>query len=141
MKSKDFQNLVLSKYENGDEPTTIFRHLNGAISLRTIERWCKCIRDTGTITLSKSTGRQRTIRTKAAIKKIKHRWERRKSVSSRKLARELSISRRSVQRMLRDDLGLRAYKILMNHCSLMSIKKKESSLPIGYEQTSEKTTR
>jgi len=112
MKSKDFQNLVLSKYENGDEPTTIFFFFNDAISLRTIERWCKCIRDTGTITLSKSTGRQRTIRTKAAIKKIKHRWERRKSVSSRKLARELSISRRSVQRMLRDDLGLRAYKIL-----------------------------
>mgnify|MGYP002380159210 CR=1 FL=1 len=35
----------------------------------------------------------------------------RKRVSSRKLARELGISRTSVQRVLSDDLGLHAYKI------------------------------
>ena len=28
MKSKDFQNLVLSKYQNGDGSTKIFRDLN-----------------------------------------------------------------------------------------------------------------
>ncbi|CAF4332705.1 unnamed protein product, partial [Rotaria magnacalcarata] len=28
MKSKDIQKLVLSKYENGDGPTKIFRDLN-----------------------------------------------------------------------------------------------------------------
>ena len=112
MKSKDFQKLVLSKYEIGDGPTKIFRDLNGAISLPTIERWCKSIHDTGSINLSCSSGRPRTIRTKAAIRKVKNRCERGKHVSSRKLARDLNISRTSVRRILKDDLGLRAYKIL-----------------------------
>ena len=38
MKSKDFQNLLLSKYQNGDGPTKIFRDLNGSVSLQTIEQ-------------------------------------------------------------------------------------------------------
>ena len=49
MKSKDFQKLVLSKYQNGDGPTIIFRDLNDSVSLRTIEWWCKAVRDTGSI--------------------------------------------------------------------------------------------
>ena len=113
MKSKDFQNLVLSKYETGDTPKKIFRDLNGAIGLRTIERWCKSIRDTGSINLSKPPGRPRTIRTKAAIRKVKYRVDRGWSVSSRKIAsdRNLRISRTSARRILKDDLGLKAYKV------------------------------
>jgi hypothetical protein len=56
MKSKDLQKLVLSKYENGDGPTKIFRDLNGAMSLCTIERWCKMIREDGSINLSSPSG-------------------------------------------------------------------------------------
>jgi transposase len=111
MKSKDLQTRVFSKYQNDDEPTKIFQHLNGAISLPTIERWCKSIRDTGSINLSRSIGRPRTIRTKAAIRKVKHRLEQRKFVFSRKLARDLSISPMSVLRILKNHLGLCAYKI------------------------------
>ena len=96
MKSEDFPNLVLSKYQNGDGPTKIFRNLNGFVSLRTIERWCKAVRDTGSINLSSPSGRQRTIRTKGAIQKSKHRLELRKPVSSRKTARQLGISRNSM---------------------------------------------
>ena len=92
MKSTDIQKLVLSKYESGDGPTKIFRDLNGTISLPTIERWCKSIRDAGFINISKPPGRPKTIRIKAAIRKVKHRLKRRKTVSSRKLARELGIS-------------------------------------------------
>ncbi|CAF4596493.1 unnamed protein product, partial [Rotaria socialis] len=111
MKSKDIQKLVLSKYENGDGPTKIFRDLNGTLSLPTIERWCKSIRDTGCINLSKPPGRPRTIRTNANIQKVKHRLERRRTVSSRKLSREFGISRMSVRRVLKNDLGLHAYKV------------------------------
>jgi hypothetical protein len=32
MKSKDLQNMVPSKYQNGDAPTKICRDLNGGIS-------------------------------------------------------------------------------------------------------------
>jgi transposase len=72
MKSKDLQTLVLSKYENGDGTTKIFRDLNGAISLSTIERWCRRIREVGTIDLANPRGCSRTIRTKAAIQETVH---------------------------------------------------------------------
>ena len=52
MKSKGVQNVVLSKYQNGDTPTKIYHDLSGAIGLRTIKRWCQIIRQTGTISLS-----------------------------------------------------------------------------------------
>ena len=111
MKSKDFQNLLLSKYQNGDGPTKIFRDLNDSVSRRTIERWCKAVRVTGSINLSSPPGCQRTLRTKGAIQKIKYHLERREPVSSRKTARHLGISRTSIRRILRNDLGLRAYKV------------------------------
>jgi transposase len=111
MKSKDLQNLVLSKYTCSEGPTKIFRDLNGVISLATIERWCKMIREDGSINLNRCRGRTRTIRTKATIRKIKTRVDRGRRVTSRKIARELGISRTSVRRVLKDDLGLQAYKV------------------------------
>ena len=53
MKSKDLQKLVLSKYEAGQTPKKIFEDLNGAVSYPTVKRWCKMIRKTGAIDLSK----------------------------------------------------------------------------------------
>ena len=50
MKSKD---LVLSKYEEEQIPNKILEDLNGAMSYRTVKRWCKMIRKTGAIDLSK----------------------------------------------------------------------------------------
>ena len=40
MKSKDLQKLVLSKRQNGDRPSKIFRDLNGAISRNQVFVWC-----------------------------------------------------------------------------------------------------
>ena len=70
-KSKDMQKVVLSKYEKGDGTTKIFQDLNGTISLSTIERWCRGIRQSGSINLSKLSGRPRIIRTKGSIEKMK----------------------------------------------------------------------
>ena len=61
MKSKDLQKLVLSKYEEGEGPSEIVRHLNGALCLRTLKRWCKMTHETGPIKLSTSTGRSPII--------------------------------------------------------------------------------
>ena len=96
MKSKDLQKLVLSKYDNSDGTTKLFRNLNGTLRLSTIERWCRRIREVGIIDLVNPCGCSRTIRAKAAIQKIKRRLNRQKPLSSRKLARELGISRSSV---------------------------------------------
>ena len=38
MKSKDLQQVVFRKYEDGDSPTKIFRDLNGSLGLATIQR-------------------------------------------------------------------------------------------------------
>ena len=51
--------------------------------------------------------RLRTIRTKNMIQKVKTRLKR---VSFQKLAQEFDVSRTSVRRILRTDLGLRPYK-------------------------------
>ena len=38
MKSKDLQNVVLSKHQNGDTPTKTYHNLRGAMGLKTIKR-------------------------------------------------------------------------------------------------------
>ena len=78
MKSKDLQKVVLSKYQNGDTTTKIHRDLNGRIGLRTIERWCQMIRQSGSIKLSSPPGGQRFARTKGNIQKVKYRLRRKK---------------------------------------------------------------
>ena len=98
MKNKDLQKPVVSKYEKGEGPSAIFRHLNGVLYLRTVKRWCKMIHESSSIELSTPPGRSGIIRTKGSIKKVKDRLNRKKKVTSRKLAVELPISRTSVRR-------------------------------------------
>ena len=69
------------------------------------------IRDIGKITLFKSTGRLRTVRTVANIRKVKHRHDRLQVFLCRKIARDLRISRTSAQTILKDDLKLKSYRI------------------------------
>ncbi|CAF4426292.1 unnamed protein product, partial [Adineta steineri] len=69
------------------------------------------IEKTGAIQLSVPPGPPRFIRTKQVIEKVKNRLKCKKKVSSRILAHELSISRTSVRRILRNDLQYHAYKM------------------------------
>ena len=64
MKSKDLEQLVLSKHETGDTIGKIYRNLNGAISYDTVRRWCNIIGKTGAIQLSAPPAPPRIIRTK-----------------------------------------------------------------------------
>ena len=109
MKSKDLQNIVLSKYNFGDHPRKISRDLNGGLTWRTVQRWCKMINETGAINLSKPPG---NIRTKAAIQKAKSRLKRKRKISLRILAKELQMSKTSARRTLIDDLGYRPCKFI-----------------------------
>ena len=110
MKSKDLQKIGLSKYQNRDTTTKIDRHLNGGIGLRTIKRWCQMIHQPDSIKLSSPSGGPCFARTKGSIQKVKHRLRRKKRVSTRKLSMDLSIFYRSVRRIMKNDLGLRPYK-------------------------------
>ncbi|CAF2066189.1 unnamed protein product [Rotaria magnacalcarata] len=74
MKSKDIQDIVLSKYRNGDTPTKIFRDLSGGVGLATVKRWCQMIRQYGSIKLSSPPGRLRIARTSENIRKNERVW-------------------------------------------------------------------
>ena len=56
MTSKNLEKSVLSKYQDGDTPTEIYRDLNGGIDLRTIKQWCQMIRLLDSIALSTPSG-------------------------------------------------------------------------------------
>ena len=140
MKSKDLQMVELSRYHNGQTTTKIHRHLNSGIGLKTIKRWCQMIRHSGSIKLSSSLGNPRFATTKGNIQKVKHRLHRKKRVSAQKLSMDLRISERSVLRTMKNDLGLRPYKKVIE--SLLSndqkIKWKNCNSQIGFEQIFEK---
>ena len=106
MNSMDLQKLMLSKYEAGQTPKKLFQNLNGAVSYPTVKLWCKVIRETGAIDLSKPSTSHRIVRTKAAIQKIKRKLKGDKRTSCRKLALEMDMSFSSAYRVLRKDLKM-----------------------------------
>ena len=63
-----------------------------------VERWYKAAGYIGSTNLSGPPYRHRTIRTKGAIQKTKHRLERQKPVPSRKSGHELGISRANIEK-------------------------------------------
>ena len=68
MKSKVLQNIVFSKYRNGNGPSKIFHGLAGRLPLETMKRWCKMIDTPGSIGLVYSSGRPRIVRTPGIVK-------------------------------------------------------------------------
>ena len=113
MKSKGLQNVVLSKYQNGDTPTEIYHDSSGVIGSKTIKQWCQMIHQTGTISLSSAPGCLRLVRTNANVERVKDRLRRKSRVSARKIATEFGILRISLRGILKNDIGLCPYKKLM----------------------------
>ena len=126
MKNKGLQKIVLSKCQNSNTATEIY-DLNGGIGLRTIKRWCQMVCQSLSIGLSLPSGCPRFVTTKGYIPKVKYCLRRKTRVLARKLSMERSIFNRSVRQIMKDDLGLRRYKIviellLSNH---QKIKRKQ----------------
>ncbi|CAF2886452.1 unnamed protein product [Rotaria sp. Silwood2] len=111
MKSEDLRKVVFRKYEDGDGVCKIFRDLNGSLGLNTIKRWCKMVRYTGSIQLSTSPDAPRLARTSKTIEKVKHKLDRKKMVTTRRLAKKYGISKSSAHRILTEDLELYAHKM------------------------------
>ena len=138
MKSKDLQNIVLSKYQNSDAPTKICRDLNGGISLAAVKRWCQMIRRTGSIELSGTHGGPRIVRTKENVLKVYNCLRRKTGVSTRKLSMELGISATIVRRILKIDLGLKPYKKVIEPSLSDDQKIKRKNLQIEFKTIFEK---
>lgn len=112
MKSAVMQEIILSKLKNGEMPTKISRDLNGKVSIRTIKRWSRQLRQVGFVQLHASTGRKRTIRTRETIQKAKRFLKTKASRSVRKLARKLGTSYGTARNILKHDLGCKPYKVV-----------------------------
>jgi len=71
----------------------------------------KKFRETQTVSDRPRAGRPRSVRTKKLIKITKTKIARNNKRSINKMASEASVSRRTMQRIVREDLGLKAYKL------------------------------
>ena len=57
----------MTQHQNGENPSTIFRGLKGAINRAQLFQWCNLIAKTDSIELSKSPGRPHIIRTNLSL--------------------------------------------------------------------------
>jgi transposase len=109
MKSKDLQKLVLRLYQNGKNGNEIFKDLHGLVSRRTVFYWIKSINNIGGINLKSPKGRPRVIRSTSLIQKVKQRLSNKNGVSARLLSKKLKVSRTTIRRVIKEDLGLKSY--------------------------------
>ena len=107
MKSKDLEKIFFAKRQDGDGSTKICRDLSGGFGLETIKRWCKMRGQTGSINIDHPRGCSRIVRTSSIIDTVKNQMKGRRRISTRRLSKKLKISRTSIQRILKDDLGYR----------------------------------
>jgi hypothetical protein len=97
--------------DDGMTSVQISKQLRNVISERTIRRWQSFYKETGEIDLKKSSGRPRIVRTKGLIQKVKQRLICKGRRSTRQLARSFDVSSRTMRRIIKGDLHLRAYRI------------------------------
>lgn len=99
--------VVLELYNAGKPATEIFSMLrHSGYCRRTIYDTIRRYHGVPSTADKQRSGRPRTVRTPALMKKLRQRIHRNPQRSQRKLAREMAVSRSSIQRSLVDDLGL-----------------------------------
>lgn len=108
---KEFRAAVIKKFLQGECPGDIFRSLKSLgvkrdFVYRTIRRY----RDTSSFDDRKRSGRPRSARTERVIKITRERIRRKPQRSVRKMATDLNVSKTTMHRVLKDDLGCQAFK-------------------------------
>lgn len=108
---KDIKSQIIQLHLKGLRPCQILRRLSDFnLNRMFIYRALKQFKDSGGPKEGKKNGHPRTTRTKAAIKRVRDRLRRKRRQSIRKMAKHLKIHRSSLQRIVKEDLGLKAYK-------------------------------
>lgn len=99
--------------KNGKQIFSILKSLN--ISQKFVYRTIQRFNETGDVLDRPRTGRPRTARSKQIVEAVRSRIRRNPIRKQTILAREMKIAPRTVSRILRDDLRLRAYKRYTGH--------------------------
>lgn len=103
---------VVALHIAGRRPCDIVRELSAlGIKKRFVLRTIKRFRETGSMAKRYGGGSRRTATSQKIIESDRHRLRRNPRRSGRQLARELGVSHRSVQRILKDHLKVQAYKL------------------------------
>lgn len=82
------------------------------VALRTVQKIVKQWKDEGHVQSKPGRGPKRTVNTRKMRGIIKRRIERKDDRSLNKMAKQLQISRFSVQSIVKNELGLRSYRLL-----------------------------
>ena len=122
MPSESRRDLIVRLHLQGTRPSQIVSLLNEARS--TVNATIKRYQQTGSIKDRKRSGRPCTARTAVNRQAVRSRVQRSNQWSTRKLANAIGISRRSVQRLLKNDLGTKPYK--MQKAQLLTDKAKNT---------------
>lgn len=122
---KDIKSQIISLHLKKNRPCDIIRKLRDSnVNRSLVNRTIKRFYERGDLENRKSTGCHRTVRTPGVIKKVRERMRRKGRRSVKKMAKELKISRRTLGRIINEDLGLKAYKRKKIHALTIAQKKK-----------------
>lgn len=105
------RNAVIALYLGKKSTMQIVRDLkhlkiHKSFVCRTIKRW----NETGSVKDKPRSGRPKSATTKSTVKKVRERIRRNLRRSANELAKELHVSTESMNRILKNDLGLKPYK-------------------------------
>lgn len=100
---------IISLHEAGKRQCEIVRSLG--VSRQLVSKTIKRFNELGHIGDRPGRGKKRTVRTPRLRNVIKKRLDRNPRTKVRKMARDLGISRSTVQRIVAHDLNLKAYKL------------------------------
>ena len=90
-----------------------------------MQRWLNIYKTKGKLVLKKKTCRNITVRTKKLVKNVKKQLTLKKTPkSTRLLSKKLKVSRTSIQRILKNDLGLKSFVVRKTTALNYSQKKK-----------------
>lgn len=117
------RDLVIGAFKAGKTATAIVKMFKGTISRATVFRTIKIYKESGE-TSRKPHRRVRPVRTRTLIKKTMEKIRRNPARSMNKLAKEASVSRSTMKRVVREDLKLVPFKKSRRHLLSEATKKK-----------------
>ncbi|KIH64441.1 hypothetical protein ANCDUO_05252 [Ancylostoma duodenale] len=109
---EDNHSAIVALYRSGMKPLQIFKELKSiGVSQSQVYRTIKRYLENGSSKKRHGGDRRRTARIAANIGRLRKRLRRNPRQSSRKLSKSTGISRSTVMRIVKEDLGLRPFKL------------------------------
>ena len=114
--------IIANKLRTGEKPAAISQQLG--VTERRVYKVQALIRDACSLSPALRTGRRRIVWTKERIAAINAAVKRNPRVSINRLAKKRGMARTTVQRIIREDLGLNS-RVVQPRPSLMSVIKEK----------------